>query len=235
MKFSLKDTLKRSANIYNEIFDKILIVILFIYLPINAGLNYYFYESLQTNEDISSLLDYAQIAGIIDLLVGTFAIIIIVKATAAILEKKGSTDMNQLLNFSLKRWLPVVITSVIATILTGLWTLLLIIPGIIFATYWSFAGIIAILENTGGMNALRMSKTIIQGRWWKFFGIQILLALVAIVLVIITESLFVLVPENIYFYTFSDLLFQMIIIFLTINWTVIYFDYKNTNTDEKSK
>lgn len=61
-------------------------------------------------------------------------------------------------------------TSLLMGLLTLLWTLLLIIPGIIFGIYYCLAEYIVIDKNIGGMKALRMSKDYIKGRWWQVFA-----------------------------------------------------------------
>jgi hypothetical protein len=57
-------------------------------------------------------------------------------------------------------------TSLLSGILTFLWTLLLIIPGIIFGVYYTFAEYIVVDKNVRGMDAIRLSKQYVQGLWW---------------------------------------------------------------------
>jgi hypothetical protein len=45
-------------------------------------------------------------------------------------------------------------------------TLLLIIPGIIFAVWYSFTSYAVIFEVLKGLNAMRASKSLVVGRWW---------------------------------------------------------------------
>jgi len=69
------------------------------------------------------------------------------------------------------------LSIVLSLFLLGLF-LLFIIPGIIFSIYWIFAVYILIRENTGIMEALRRSKMIVKGRWWKTFARMILFGLI---------------------------------------------------------
>jgi len=48
--------------------------------------------------------------------------------------------------------------------------LLLIVPGIIFSTYWVFAFYVLIVEKSSINGALKGSHDIVRGRWWKVFG-----------------------------------------------------------------
>ncbi|MFH1287011.1 MAG: hypothetical protein ABII02_04675 [Candidatus Magasanikbacteria bacterium] len=58
-----------------------------------------------------------------------------------------------------------------ASILTGLavtgGTILLVIPGIIFAVWFSFSMYTVIFEGKKGVDSLKASKAIVSGRWWS--------------------------------------------------------------------
>ncbi|MBU4338790.1 hypothetical protein KKB43_04410 [Patescibacteria group bacterium] len=56
--------------------------------------------------------------------------------------------------------------------------LLLIIPGIIFAIWFSLTAIIVVAEDLGGMNALLKSKSYITGYWWEIFWRLLFLGLI---------------------------------------------------------
>lgn len=68
------------------------------------------------------------------------------------------------------------------SLLTGLlilaWTLLLIIPGIIFAFIYSFAVYAFFFEDKRGMAAIRRSRAIIKGYFWEVLGRLVVLMLV---------------------------------------------------------
>lgn len=61
---------------------------------------------------------------------------------------------------------PVIFTSFLVTLIVLGGTLLLIIPGIIFAIWYSFVFYTVIFENARGLNALSASKSLVMGRWW---------------------------------------------------------------------
>ena len=71
--------------------------------------------------------------------------------------------------------------------------LLLIIPGILFLVYWTFAFYILIGENKGIWESMKESKKLVRGRWWKVFGYALLffLILAAISLVLSIPSIIV--------------------------------------------
>jgi hypothetical protein len=86
------------------------------------------------------------------------------------------------------------------SLLTGLlvlcWTLLLIIPGIIFAFIYSFAVYAFFFEDKRGMAAIRRSREIIKGYFWQTMGRLLFLMLVFLVFMMILSIPLESVPEN---------------------------------------
>ncbi|QQG52900.1 MAG: hypothetical protein HY931_01560 [Candidatus Falkowbacteria bacterium] len=86
------------------------------------------------------------------------------------------------------------------SLLTGLlilcWTLLLIIPGIIFAFIYSFAVYAFFFEDKRGMAAIRRSREIIKGYFWETMGRLCFLGLVAWIFMMIISSPIASMPEN---------------------------------------
>lgn len=77
------------------------------------------------------------------------------------------------------------VTYVIYVILITLLFLLLIIPGIIFMVYWYLFTYVVLDQHISGMAALKKSKQMITGNWWKTFGI----VAIAVVISIIASSI----------------------------------------------
>jgi hypothetical protein len=57
--------------------------------------------------------------------------------------------------------------------------LLLIVPGIIFAVFWSFGAVVLIAENKKAREALKRSHELVRGKWWTVLGYTILLGLIS--------------------------------------------------------
>ena len=72
-----------------------------------------------------------------------------------------------------------------AAVLTLFWTVLLIIPGIIFGVYYSFSLFALFFEDKKGLDALSKSKRLVKGYWWPVFGRFFLMGVIAIVFSII--------------------------------------------------
>ena len=68
--------------------------------------------------------------------------------------------------------------------------ILLVIPGIIFAVWYSFTTMVVVLEGLRGSDAMRKSKSYVQGRWWGVFGRVILLSIVIGIASSIVDKIF---------------------------------------------
>lgn len=73
---------------------------------------------------------------------------------------------------------PIFIVSLLVVVFVILWGLLFIIPGIIFAVYYSLAVYVLIIENQRGKAALNRSKELIKGYWWAVFGRYVVIGIV---------------------------------------------------------
>jgi hypothetical protein len=72
---------------------------------------------------------------------------------------------------------PYILLSILSTILIILWTLLLIVPGIIYSILYSFAVFVFLFENKRGMAALKRSKELVKGYFWPVFGRSIVIGI----------------------------------------------------------
>lgn len=78
--------------------------------------------------------------------------------------------------------IPFVLTHVLRACITLLWTLLLVIPGIIYALRTTFAPVIIVGENKAYRAALQRSKDAVKGHSWRIFGTLLLLVILLFVL-----------------------------------------------------
>ena len=72
--------------------------------------------------------------------------------------KKGASRIGRYFGFSL-----------VSGLIMLLGFVLLIIPGVILSVWYTFVGIIAVLENDTLGEALAKSKAYVKGRWWGIF------------------------------------------------------------------
>jgi len=69
-------------------------------------------------------------------------------------------------------------------------TVMLIVPGIIFSIWYTFTYYAVIFEEKKGMEALKSSKQLVSGRWWRIFWLLLAPALFyALILLIISYSI----------------------------------------------
>jgi len=89
--------------------------------------------------------------------------------------KNGSMAVGDAFSESSPYFWRVVGLSIIVGLLLLVLFILLIIPGIIFMTYWTFSFVFLIVENKKIRESLDASKQLVKGRWWRVFGYYFLL------------------------------------------------------------
>lgn len=87
-------------------------------------------------------------------------------------------------------FLPYVLTTILRTIFLLFWTLLLIIPGIIYAVRTVFYAVIVVCEDTAYRAALARSKEVTSGRFWEVLGTLVGLSLLTIIPAQILSEIF---------------------------------------------
>ncbi len=167
--------LSQSWKIYNDNFWKFIGISViplagwfFIGLMLGAG--------LLISNTLSSFLSPI-IAIILGIVIGIVLVVLVIYlavwAQASLIV--AIRDHAQLLPFKeiFKRGRPYINPYFSASVTAGLYilfgTILLIIPGIIFWVWYSFAGISVILENSDSSQALKLSKSLSKGRWGSVF------------------------------------------------------------------
>jgi hypothetical protein len=75
-------------------------------------------------------------------------------------------ELKAIFNTAFKKVPAYFAVGILSGIIIVLGFILLIIPGIIFSIWYSYAGYINILEEKKGMDALKASKDLVKGRWW---------------------------------------------------------------------
>lgn len=78
-----------------------------------------------------------------------------------------------------QKFLDLLWTYIIYIPLIVLLFLLLVIPGIIFMVYWYFFVYIVLDQRIKGLDALKKSKEMLTGHWWKTFAIFLISAIIS--------------------------------------------------------
>ncbi len=92
--------------------------------------------------------------------------------------------------------LPYLALAVLTTIFIFLWTLLLIIPGIIFSIFYSLAIYVFFFEGKKGMAAIKRSTELVKNYWWAVAGRYLLFGLIMWVVMMIFSAPLMMVPEK---------------------------------------
>ena len=139
------------------------------------------------------------------------------------------------------RWPAAVYTNIVQWILILILFLLLIIPGLIYTIYWSFALYAVALSGKSGKAALDYSKAIVKNRWWTVLGYIIVFGLIGFVLaipiVIIIGVLRWVLTDQLSGYAIdftSYVLMAIIQSFIAVIQVVFYLNFESTiRTDAK--
>lgn len=75
-----------------------------------------------------------------------------------------------------KKFLPLFLTSLVSGIFIALGLIAFILPGIYLAVSYMFAPLFVIDKNMEFWSAMETSRKLITKRWWSFFGLAIVLA-----------------------------------------------------------
>ncbi len=131
---------------------------------------------------------------------------------------------------------PYIGLAILSTILIILWTLLLIIPGIVYSIFYSFAIFVFLLENKKGMSALKRSKEIVKGYFWPVFGRTLLVGIVISIVMGILSTPIKFFPEgSVMFTTMNTVLNIIAFILAPISTIFTYRMYKDLLKIKESK
>lgn len=154
-------------DLYRKNFKTYLTLIVWTVVPSTA------FSALQPYvNNLFSGLDWWVIAIITILIAIPFILIsltiqiAVVQATFALINKEVPNP-SQLLRGAITLLIPTLITSIISSLIFTGGVLLFVLPGIIFSVWFAFAVPITILDGLRWREALRASRALTAGRWWK--------------------------------------------------------------------
>ena len=108
------------------------------------------------------------VVGIITLIFASIALIITVIS---------GTDFAESYRRSPKFFWPMVWVSILGGVMTIGGFVMLIVPGIMIALWFTFSRYLVITENRRGLNALTQSRAYVRGYWWAICGRGILMGI----------------------------------------------------------
>lgn len=93
-----------------------------------------------------------------------------------------SVSVGQTIASAFGRFFPLIWTWILVGIVVGIGFLLLIIPGILFALWYSLATQVVVIEKINGFAAMKRSKAVIKGHIGQYFVLMFLLAIIGFLL-----------------------------------------------------
>lgn len=220
VEYSIGQILSEAGKSFKENFRTILIIILIVYIPVNTIL-------LFVPEGLS-LGNYMNIIQILEGVIGIIAVMAIAYVVKSRMEGEA-VDFQQALKRSLSRWPAAIGTNIILGVfLLGL-TLLFIIPGIIFAVYWTFVLYAVVLNDKFGKNALDYSKTVVKGRWWTVLWCSLALSFLSLLAGLSVGFLsVVLFPEHWLVDMATNTLIDIVAAYFIVAFTVFFLNFDRT-------
>ena len=216
----IKQLFQQTLGVFTKQWRLIAFLMFVGYLPLNLYLEFSPMAQIDVN-DMQAVIKIAQISGFYELLIGSFATILIILMTKQVLNGE-KTSFKELWSKKLNVVIygKYVWTTLIKNLLIGLLLFLLIVPGILFAVYWLFAEQVAVLEGEGGIKGLMNAQAIVKGNWWHFFAVALMGFLIPMLggtfIVILQVFIVQHWATNLVATFFADLLQAFFIIYLTV-------------------
>lgn len=160
-----------------------------------------------------------------------FSVYVSISAKATLLsyfkEPEKISQVRELFHKCRKEYFwPLLLINVLVAVFVFLWSLLLIIPGIIFAVYYAFSGWVLIYEGHKGRSALKRSKELVKGYWWAVVGRYIVLYLALFLVTIVLDILAGIGGEAVG--VFTETVKQLIsFLFAPLLYAYSYFIYRD--------
>lgn len=120
-------------------------------------------------------IDVVKILLVLFLLLVQAIISLIASMSVAVITEKvvdnEPISIIEAVKYATSKWGSAFMTSLLVSVIVFGLSLLFVIPGIIYGTYYIFVLYVVVLRNKSGREALSYSKTLVEGQWWRVFGI----------------------------------------------------------------
>jgi len=138
-------------------------------------------ENIVKTKDAAGAMDV-----LIILLIFAFVTVFIVApiVNAAVLKILGQrylgepAELGSAIKFAIKRFIPLVLTSILSGLIIFIGCLFLLIPGILLAFMFWLVTQVVVLENLSGSKALGRSRELMKDNWGKAFVLGLILGVV---------------------------------------------------------
>lgn len=188
------ELLKRTFKTYEILFNKILILALIPAIALLPLMLVIFSFGFWGRGAMAVKI----VLGILFIIALVFLIYIAMVAQAAtlFLFEDSGRGIRDLFKQGMSIAWPAILVSLLAGMLTLLWTLLLIVPGIIFSVYYSFSIYALVFENQRGMAALKRSHALVKNYWWAVVSRTVFLSLIYLAALAVISLPLYFLPDN---------------------------------------
>ncbi|KNF10080.1 hypothetical protein CLPU_1c02450 [Gottschalkia purinilytica] len=228
-RLGLKEIALNSWAIFKKQFKNIFIITMIVYLPLNILL--YF---LNGPDDLDSMKGFFHISTLIQ---NAFSIIAIM-SVAVIAEKTikrnklNRDDLKVSLLKSLKRWGSCFSTQILSVLIILGLSLLLVIPGIIWAFYYVFIIQTIVLKDLNLKEALNHSRSLVEENFWYVLGILLLSFIIMFVIIFPIGFLSAYLPSSIVI--IIDTFIDMLLLYVHTIITVVFLNLDYLKNADKS-
>lgn len=168
------DLVKKSINVFFE--KKNLVYLLKVYFfALLVGLLFYFPQKYFQGTDFNEFIKRPFIGPAFGLSALVYLFLDFLTKVAGYeavrrVVAKEKFDLKETFSKALTLLPRFIAISVIIGVMVSLGFILLIIPGIIFATWYSFAMFVLVNEKKGILESMRASKALVKGKFWGVLG-----------------------------------------------------------------
>ncbi len=101
----------------------------------------------------------------------------------------GSLAVSDALGVGVRRLIPFILASTAYVLAVGVGSLALLVPGLILSISLSMFPYAVVLDGRGPLQALRYSRSLIRGNWWRTAGILSIILVIAMVLYLLVGTI----------------------------------------------
>lgn len=170
-KLAFTDIINEGLKIFFFKFKDVFLLLVLLFVPFSF-LNILFAENISLETNSATVVSV--LLAILLLLVQFIIGLISAMSIAVIMEKVVENQTISLLEavkFSVSKCWRAFTTSLLASLIVMGLTILLVIPGVIYWTYYIFVLYAVALRDKHGKEALNYSKILVVGQWWRVFGV----------------------------------------------------------------
>lgn len=162
----ISDLITKAWDFYRKNFKLLLpiIIILFLVSTLESVIRSFVYQP----DDYVGIYVIGMIISIPFYLAMLWLTVVMIEFLARML-KGEKAALESIYKIALKKLPMAILISLLVGLAVVGGTLLLIIPGIIFAIWFNFSIYTYVLEGKTGTEAMKESKILVKGRWWPVF------------------------------------------------------------------